>query len=384
VYARGRLAEQRKAATAVSVLSVGARAFEATGASSYGAGGVAAVPQYTQEQMLEYMQQQMQQMQRAQGVYPGGAPAVYAGAPAAAPARDTAFTVAEWRFGDVPDSTGAPRTIPSVTYVTDASDTGIQIWLEEHAGPECEVLGFDVTWRPSREPPEGQIALLQLATERAILVVHLAHMKTADVTTTLRDILYQPTPLLVGYGATRHAERLVRCCNMTCGGVVDVGDAACGIRRREQGTPGSRRSLSELAQEFLGQTTTAAPADFSDRLWERTPLSRIERWFAAEGAWVSIATYVTLCAQWGAPTVREVAAFESRATFRPSSSPTPPSAAAFDAPSWSSLSAPRRAGDGGVSAIAPQLPNVQVYSSSPTWTERGPGVTAPSNPAPLW
>ena len=418
VYARGRLAEQRKeraamaggaaqgSVTSTSKLTAGAGAYDGGKlAAPFGsapmpgmARGGAGIPQYTQQQMHQYMQQQIRQLEQMQRAQFGSGPSPYgAGAPASAPARDTTFDEAEWRFANVVDPvTGASRPIPTVTYVTDASDTGIEIWLEEHVTPSCEVLGFDVTWRPSRDPVEGQIALLQLATNNAILVVHLAHMKSSDITDALRDVLYARRPLLVGYGATRHAERLARCCQMQCSGTVDIGDATGGLRRRAQGTPGSRSSLSELANEYLGTTTTAAPADFSDRLWERTPLSRIERWFAAEGAWVSIAIYAALCARWGAATVLDVAQYEASVNFRSSSSPVPPGATSNavgrratppsfgGTASWTSLPSPSSDMGAVGGPIAPSLPSVEMYSGNPTWTTEQRRTETPKNPPPLW
>jgi hypothetical protein len=70
--------------------------------------------------------------------------------------------------------------------------------------------------------------------------------------------------------------------------------AACGLRRAQLGTPGPRPSLSELTQKFLGATTTPPSAQYADRVWERTPLSHTERWFAAEGAWIAVEIHGTL------------------------------------------------------------------------------------------
>ena len=62
-------------------------------------------------------------------------------------------------------------------YITFVNKT-IAEWVSRNvSGPradDCAAVGVDVTWRPCAEPIAGQIALIQIATRRATLVLHVA------------------------------------------------------------------------------------------------------------------------------------------------------------------------------------------------------------------
>ena len=238
----------------------------------------------------------------------------------------------EWRFGRIignRDGEDTRRVAPAVTYIVDFNDPTICDWIDLNLYG-ANAVGIDVTWQPSSEPSSGQIAIVQIATRRAILVLHIAMMPAGSFSAetlelslpNLYDVLCSESsiadlPTLVGYNAHRHAERLFECCGVRLRPIVDISHATCGLRRAEIGTPGPNPSLSQLALEYLGATTTPPSPQFADRVWERTPLSPIERWFAAEGAWVSLEIHETLCVTHGAQAAIDAARSEGIARSPP-------------------------------------------------------------------
>ena len=124
-------------------------------------------------------------------------------------------------------------------------------------------------------------------------------------------------PVLVAFSAEAHSERMFACYGLRMRAIIDVSDAACGLRRAEFGTPGPRPSLSELTQKFLGATTTPPSAQYADRVWERTPLSHTERWFAAEGAWVAVEIHGTLSFTHGPQVCDSLARSAAPTSFQP-------------------------------------------------------------------
>ncbi|KAI9512325.1 ribonuclease H-like domain-containing protein [Russula earlei] len=157
--------------------------------------------------------------------------------------------------------------------------------------PSPLIVGLDFEWRPTfvAGTPENPIALVQLASEEEILLVHVSAMKAFP--TGLRDLLESGSCRKVGVGIQYDCKKVWRDHGVSVRNCVDLSLLARSVDERWKGPYKAGIGLSRLAQTYLKRRVPKGRIQRSD--WEME-LSSGQQEYAANDSHASLAIYRVL------------------------------------------------------------------------------------------
>jgi len=157
--------------------------------------------------------------------------------------------------------------------------------------PSRLTIGLDFEWRPTFKPgtPENPIALVQLACDDEILLVHVSAIQAFP--TGLRDLLESAESVKVGVGIQYDCKKLWKDHRVSVRNCVDLALLARSVDERWKGPYGGGIGLSRLVDTYLGRKLAKGRAQTSN--WE-VELTTQQKEYAANDCHSSVAVYRTL------------------------------------------------------------------------------------------
>ncbi|KAF8640505.1 hypothetical protein AX17_000167 [Amanita inopinata Kibby_2008] len=153
-------------------------------------------------------------------------------------------------------------------------------------------VGFDLEWKPSyrKGQAENPVALVQLATDDRILLIHISFMK--EFPEKLRQLLENPRVLKAGVGIQYDAEKLFRDYNISMRGCVDLSLLARTVdNARWKGPYKSSIGLARLIEAYESRTLGKGKVRRSN--WQRM-LNESQQEYAGNDAHASFYLYIKL------------------------------------------------------------------------------------------
>ncbi|KAI0005439.1 ribonuclease H-like domain-containing protein [Russula compacta] len=153
------------------------------------------------------------------------------------------------------------------------------------------IIGLDFEWRPTFEArrPENPIALVQLACDDEILLVHVSAMKAFP--SGLRDVLESANSRKVGVGIQYDCKKLWKDHRVSVRNCVDLALLARTVDTRWKGPYKGGIGLSRLAEVYLKRILPKGDIQRSD--WEME-LSTQQQEYAANDSQSGLAIYGVL------------------------------------------------------------------------------------------
>jgi len=155
-------------------------------------------------------------------------------------------------------------------------------------------IGLDFEWRPTfvSGRAENPIALVQVACDDEILLVHVSAMRVFP--TKLRDLLESSISTKVGVGIQYDCKKLWRDHRVSVRNCVDLALLARSVDKRWKGPYKNSIGLSRLAEVYLGRYLPKGDTQRSN--WEME-LSTRQREYAANDSHSALAIYQALTLQ---------------------------------------------------------------------------------------
>ncbi|KAH9915179.1 ribonuclease H-like domain-containing protein [Epithele typhae] len=178
---------------------------------------------------------------------------------------------------------------PAVVYTRDEEEANEMVRVMP--GP----LGFDLEWvvhfRRGKAPRENRTALLQLSSERIILLVQLSAMKRFP--RGVKAVIEDKHRIKLGANIKNDGHKLYRDYGVRAAGLVELGTFA---RHTDPAFPFNRSivALAKIVKQYTHKTLSKGPVRTSN--WEAQPLSQEQRQYAANDAHCALVVYKCLVA----------------------------------------------------------------------------------------
>ncbi|KAI0823109.1 ribonuclease H-like domain-containing protein, partial [Trametes gibbosa] len=157
-----------------------------------------------------------------------------------------------------------------------------------------KVLGFDLEWKPNfvKGRPENPVALVQLASEDLVLLIHVFHMRTFPER--LRELLADETVVKAGVGIQGDCKKLCANYGVDTRNCVDLSLLARTVdNARWKGKYTSPIGLARLCETYEELTLQKGRVQTSN--WE-LPLDTRQQDYAANDAYAGLTLYTRLAA----------------------------------------------------------------------------------------
>ncbi|KAI8983422.1 ribonuclease H-like domain-containing protein [Trametes punicea] len=159
---------------------------------------------------------------------------------------------------------------------------------------DTKVLGFDLEWKPNyiKGMPENPVALVQLASEHLILLIHVSYMCTFPEK--LRELLADATVVKAGVGIQKDCKKLYYDHGVDTRNCVDLSLLARTVdNSRWKGNYSSPIGLSRLCETYEERTLQKGRVQRSN--WE-LPLDLRQQQYAANDCHAGLTLYTRLAA----------------------------------------------------------------------------------------
>eukprot|EP00735_Rhodelphis_limneticus_P014981 TRINITY_DN9105_c0_g1::TRINITY_DN9105_c0_g1_i1::g.18182::m.18182 TRINITY_DN9105_c0_g1::TRINITY_DN9105_c0_g1_i1::g.18182 ORF type:complete len:510 (-),score=100.06,sp/Q84LH3/WEX_ARATH/28.66/7e-12,DNA_pol_A_exo1/PF01612.15/5.4e-15 TRINITY_DN9105_c0_g1_i1:435-1964(-) len=168
-------------------------------------------------------------------------------------------------------------------------------WVQENVlkrtkdGPQF--IGIDIEWQPRMRGGADLTSVLQLATERSVLVVQLMHLDEPYLPPSIEEMLKDTNIIKVGHCILEDARRLKADWGLDCLGRVD-------LHKMAEDLLIEKRALSTLVRLYLPDCDAFKELQINE--WEKRHLNKQEIMYAALDAWFARALYFPMLARLGA------------------------------------------------------------------------------------
>ncbi|RPD58379.1 ribonuclease H-like protein [Lentinus tigrinus ALCF2SS1-6] len=193
-----------------------------------------------------------------------------------------------------------PRVYDLYSYTTKSPNTRMLYIQSAEAADAAisrlstKVLGFDLEWRPNfiKGNPENPVALVQLASEDTIMLIHVALMTTFPEK--LKALLGDPEVVKAGVGIQKDCKKLFMDHGVDTRNCVDLSLLARTVdNKRWKGKYANPIGLSRLCETYEDLTLYKGKVQISN--WER-PLDSRQQEYAANDSHAGLVLYSRLVA----------------------------------------------------------------------------------------
>lgn len=175
------------------------------------------------------------------------------------------------------ETPAAPVLVPPRLVLLSYSERELDAFLHTHFSA-APVVGLDIEMKPNfaKGAAPNRVALLQLSTRDAVVLIHLAHVRLPPRAALL---LSSSAVLKVGCGILEDARKLQSDLGVRVAGVCETSHVASRMQYPRPGIKG-------LALAFGFEVSKSKSVTMSN--WERRPLSCAQRTYAAQDAHLSL------------------------------------------------------------------------------------------------